>query len=215
MHSFEVSRIMQPSVYSVEKGPMKVRPEDILDLQATRRTTRRFSLCSFDDRNASRNGTTHSLDAWPRSHDTPHLWKSRSQQLLKGVERLQLSGIMNSRHLLTPKGVLLELRNPHGVGKRALREIRTLLQQVSTHPSFHVIPQGSGKSRASSRKCKHGAGDSLVGILMDLLKLLDILCREQVVLIARVKSLSNNIGMRLEQTVMQMPTATLLVGHAS
>jgi hypothetical protein len=67
MKSFESPSHMSAPVYSVGKHPMKAHPRHTPDRQATRRTTRHFSLCSIDGRCATRIGTSHSPGAWTRS----------------------------------------------------------------------------------------------------------------------------------------------------
>ena len=96
-----------------------------------------------------------------------------------------------------------------------LMKSHVLLHQVSTNPWLHVLPKGNSKRCTSSCKGNHSSGEVLARAFMLGLKVLYILGRKDIVIIAGMgETLTDDVGVRLEEAVMKMSTWSLLAGHS-
>ena len=89
-----------------------------------------------------------------------------------------------------------------------------LLHQISPNLWLHILPQGNSKCCTSSRKGNHSSGEVLARAFLFGLKVLYILGRKDIVIIAGVEGLTDDVGVRFEEAVMKMSTRSLLAGHS-
>jgi hypothetical protein len=94
-----------------------------------------------------------------------------------------------------------------------LMKSHAFLHQVSTHPWLHILPKGNSKCCTSTRKGNHSSGEALARAFVLGLKVFYILGGKDIVIIAGVEALTDDVGLRLEKAVMKMSTRSLLAGH--